>query len=347
MVKRLLIIFLLVLANPGFIQGATATEEAIVTACRGEAKVLYSGQTDWAPVEPGVKLHPQDSVKTLKGSFLDIKLGRNIIRLKENSLIEIASIKEQKDDIKITELDLLKGKILTSLTDIPADARFEITSPVAVSGIRGTSFSLAIMPDNFSTEIRVVKGEVTFASKGKLDKFIKVCKLSSSIISPWELAEIEAEGKGILSEQILGEKVTAEIPKEHIPITKQEYSSKFGALARVTTERSARVDGYRRLAEIMYGAVIDSKTTLEDYAIKDDKIRSTVKGVVRGARIISTEYYSDGAVSINMRIKSKKIVDRLIPLAGDVFGSNYLASPEVIRVDDFEDYLEIIKLKER
>ncbi|MEA3329072.1 MAG: FecR domain-containing protein [Candidatus Omnitrophota bacterium] len=343
MIKKTKLIFLLaviILCSAS----ANAGEQAIIIASQGKVETLYSGQTEWAPLKPGTALNPRDSIKTRDNSSVDIKLAGSVIRLKENSFVKLGDIEKQRDNIKITEIDLRKGKILATLTELSPDSKFNITSPVAVSGVRGTSFSVTILPDNSSTELRVVKGEVVFECKNELDKYIKVTKLTSSVISPWKFAEIGAEGNGVLSRKILGEQIPANASLKHLPITEEEYSSKFGALAKVTTERSARIDAYRKLAEIMHGTVIDSKTTLENYAIKNDSIRTTVKGVVKGAGIINTGYYSDGAISIDMKIKSKKIVDRLIPLTGDIFGSNYLASPEVIEIDDFGDYLEIIEL---
>ena len=348
MIKKIPIIFFIFIVLLSLISApAGAAEKATIIASRGRVQALYSGQAKWVLLKPGIALNSRDSIKTGKDSSADIKLTGSIIRLKENSFLRLGDIEQEQDNIKITEVDLQKGKLLATLTGLSPDSKFNITTPVAVSGVRGTSFSVTILPDNFSTELKVVKGKVVFECKDELDKFTKVAELASSIISPWELAEIGAEGNGVLSRQILGGQIPANASPKHLPITKEEYSSKFGALAKVTTERSARIDAYRKLAETMYGTVINSETTLEDYAVKNDTVRTTVKGVVRGARVINTGYYSDGAISIEMKIKSGKIVDQLIPVTGNVFGSNYLASPEVIQVDDFEDYLEIMAIKER
>ena len=86
-------------------------------------------------------------------------------------------------------------------------------------------------------------------------------------------------------------------------ITLKEYGSKFGPLARVTTKRAAVVDSYRRLAEKIYGTVIDSKTTLNDYAIANDIIKQRVEGIVKGARIVEEKYYSDGSIIVETIIK--------------------------------------------
>ena len=334
MIKKSLYILSIILLNLMLAIGVSA-EEASLIAGQGSIQRLPSGQTEWVPVKTGAKLSAGDSVKTLRGSSADIEFQGNIIRLKENSTIQIRNMKQ---------LGLLNGKLLAVLKHLPPGSEFKITSPVAISGVRGTSFSLAIMPDNYTTEIRVAEGEVRFSSKGEIDKFIRVGRLNSSLVSPWNIAELETEGKAILSEKILGKKIKSSAFEKSLAITKKEYSSKFGALARITTERAAKIDAYRKLAEIMYGAVIDSKTTLEDYAVKNDTIRSTVKGVVKGAVVRGRQYYSDGKVSIGMKIKAGKIVKWLRPVTGDIFGSNYLASPEVIQISNFEDYLEIEKI---
>ena len=334
MIKKSLYILSILLLMLSLATGVSA-EEARLIAGQGTIQRLRSGQTEWFAVEAGAKLSAGDSLKTLRNSSADIEFQGNIIRLKENSTIQIKNMKQ---------LGLLNGKLLAVLKHLSPGSEFKITSPVAISGVRGTSFSLAIMPDNYTTEIRVAGGEVRFSSKGEIDKFISVGRLNSSLVSPWNIAELETEGKAILSEKILGKKIKSTVPEKSLAITKEEYSSKFGALARITTERAAKIDAYRKLAEIMYGALINSKTTLKDYAVKNDTIRSTVKGVVKGALVTGRQYYSDGKVSIGMKIKAGKIVERLRPVTGDIFGSNYLASPEVIQISNFEDYLEIEKM---
>lgn len=119
------------------------------------------------------------------------------------------------------------------------------------------------------------------------------------------------------------------------PITMDEYSDKFGAQARVTTQRAAQLDGYRKLAEKMYGVVINSDTTLEDMAVKDDRITTTVTGVVKGAEIINTNYFSDGSISVGMTIRVDLVKDEVAGITGDIFGKNYFTSPVVIGMDDY------------
>jgi hypothetical protein len=118
------------------------------------------------------------------------------------------------------------------------------------------------------------------------------------------------------------------------PVTMKEYSDKFGAQARVTTQRAAQLDGYRKLAEMMYGVVIKSKTVLQDMAIKDDRITSTVEGVVKGAEIVDTQYYSDGSITVIMAIRADLVRSEVAKVTGDIFGVNFFTSPTVIDIND-------------
>lgn len=119
------------------------------------------------------------------------------------------------------------------------------------------------------------------------------------------------------------------------PITMKEYGEKFGPLARVTTQRAAQLDGYRKLAEVMYGTVISSKTTLNDYVATDDRITTVVTGVVKGAEIIDTKYFSDGSMSVSMTIRADLIRNEVAKITGKIFGLNYFTSPTVIDIGDF------------
>lgn len=118
-------------------------------------------------------------------------------------------------------------------------------------------------------------------------------------------------------------------------VNMKEYADKFGALARVTTQRAAQLDGYRKLAEAMYGTVISSSTTLQDMVAADDRITTTVEGVVKGAEIIDTKYFSDGSVSVIMTIRADIIKSALVSVTGDIFGVNYFTTPKIIDIDDF------------
>lgn len=119
------------------------------------------------------------------------------------------------------------------------------------------------------------------------------------------------------------------------PISLTEYAAMFGARIRVSTERAATVDGYRRLAEKIYGTVVKSNTTLKDFVVQNDQIEIAVKGVVQGAEEISKTYYSDGSIDVVLQVAGNAVRQAVTPVAGPILGEHYMASPGAISADEF------------
>ena len=72
--------------------------------------------------------------------------------------------------------------------------------------------------------------------------------------------------------------------------------------ARPMAIRAAQLDAYRNLLEITKGIRVDSVTLVKDYTVESDIIRTQVEGIVRGARIVKTEYLSDGTVEVTLKM---------------------------------------------
>jgi len=129
--------------------------------------------------------------------------------------------------------------------------------------------------------------------------------------------------------------------KEITPISLTEYAAAFGALVRASTERAATVDAYRRLAEKIYGTVVNSTTTLKDFIVQNDQIEIAVKGVVQGAEEVSKTYYSDGSIDIVLQTGGSAVRQAVSPVAGQILGEHYMSSPSAISADDFISMLAL------
>jgi len=76
-------------------------------------------------------------------------------------------------------------------------------------------------------------------------------------------------------------------------------------LARIMATRAAKVSAQRNLLEQIQGVNIDSKTTIEDSVVRNDLIRSNIRGIIRGARVYSKNLEWDGdipVVTVEMRV---------------------------------------------
>ena len=86
------------------------------------------------------------------------------------------------------------------------------------------------------------------------------------------------------------------------------------AQARAMAERAAQVVAYRNLLEAIKGVRVDSTTTVENFMVTSDVIRTQVSGFVQGATIMDKKYMSDGSVEVTVGMKlSGALADALLP----------------------------------
>ena len=82
------------------------------------------------------------------------------------------------------------------------------------------------------------------------------------------------------------------------------YPDEVGeAQAQLMAERGARVDGYRKLTEQIYGVSLSSTTTVRDQVLRDDRIESAFEGFIRKALVLDTRRLPEvGVVEIDMEL---------------------------------------------
>ncbi|HYA86227.1 MAG TPA: LPP20 family lipoprotein [Nitrospirota bacterium] len=86
------------------------------------------------------------------------------------------------------------------------------------------------------------------------------------------------------------------------------------AQARAMTERAAFVVALRNLLETVKGVRVDSESVVENFMVKSDVIKTRVDGIVRGARIVKTQYMSDGSVEVLVAMSMKgALMDAIVP----------------------------------
>ncbi len=86
------------------------------------------------------------------------------------------------------------------------------------------------------------------------------------------------------------------------------------AQARAMAERAAQVVAYRNLLEAVKGVQVDSATTVENFVVTSDVVKTQVSGIIQGATIMDKKYMSDGSVEVTVGMKlTGALADALLP----------------------------------
>ncbi len=103
---------------------------------------------EWKAAKDGMTIMPGDEVRTAAGATVKVLLsGGSVgqVEIKEGSLFRInkAEIDAVTGD-KTTLLDLAIGKILVKVQSLKGKSRFEVKTPTALTGVRGTIFEVTV-----------------------------------------------------------------------------------------------------------------------------------------------------------------------------------------------------------
>ncbi len=86
------------------------------------------------------------------------------------------------------------------------------------------------------------------------------------------------------------------------------------AQARAMAERAAQVVAYRNMLEAVKGVQVDSTTTVENFIVTSDVVKTQVSGIIQGAMIMDKKYMSDGSVEVTVGMKlTGALADALLP----------------------------------
>ena len=114
---------------------------AWVAAVAGDAELLRPPSATWGGIAPADELIVGDQVRTLAGGHLKLLMrDDSIVTLGESSHLVLAE--QLAGDAPVSSFSLLVGqaRALANERYGAAGARFEVTTPTAIAGVRGTEF---------------------------------------------------------------------------------------------------------------------------------------------------------------------------------------------------------------
>lgn len=137
----------MVLASFATTSVEAAVGKAVVRSVRGTASYTDQG-SDWKPLNVGRVLGPGATVRTGASSQVDLFLDENgpIVRLLESTQLGLDKLNLERtgSDVVIeTQLDLRQGTIQGVVKKLAAASTYEVKTPNAVAGIRGTRYQIS------------------------------------------------------------------------------------------------------------------------------------------------------------------------------------------------------------
>lgn len=74
------------------------------------------------------------------------------------------------------------------------------------------------------------------------------------------------------------------------------------AVARLGAERAAKADAFRNALESVQGVQVSAESTVQDFMLQSDTIKTRVEGTLRGFSVVDRKYFNDGGVEIVIEV---------------------------------------------
>jgi hypothetical protein len=144
------IVFIASVACLAYAAGPTAR----VVSFSGDVKITPAGETTPVRCNPDLVLRPGDKITTGRNSYLKMafdKAGGNVVKVRQKSQVLVVLKGEDK-------LELIDGELVALLKNLKKGATFQVRTPGAVCGARGTGWETK-MSGKF-TSVTVFDGTV-------------------------------------------------------------------------------------------------------------------------------------------------------------------------------------------
>ena len=149
----LIIVFSLSVVMPGvnllweLDVAADTLRAAKITAVQGDVKILRAGGEKHFPAFKGMGLTQGDTIITGKDGRATLEVAADKeLKIGENSRIMISElVQSDSTNADKTSLNLKAGQVYTNIKGkLSPDSKYEIRTPTAVMGVRGTQFFVTL-----------------------------------------------------------------------------------------------------------------------------------------------------------------------------------------------------------
>jgi hypothetical protein len=219
-IVALLFVFMLLMMTWVYLAQSVTILQRLANVSQIEGQVTYvsKGETTPKTLAENYKVKEGDVVETAaNSSALLTWVDGSKVRIGPSSQLEISKC-STKGDKEVSLFNLNSGEVWTRISKrLRRDSKFEIKTPAAVAGVRGTIFSLAVTPAG-DTVLSILEGSVSAStplmqsnvlfSSGMIVGFEANGKFQTLYMTEKELAEWQQR------KDFLGPLLTVSNPKE-------------------------------------------------------------------------------------------------------------------------------------
>lgn len=140
---------------------ARAADEAECYSVSGTVEFAKKGSSAWMPLIKGVLIVQGHTVRTGANSTAVLRwFDGNVVKIGPSSLFTIDSL-SRSGAAETSKLDLAQGSVYAKSKKISAgQSSFEVKTPTAIAGVRGTEF-LAAIAEGGKTTFAVADGQIS------------------------------------------------------------------------------------------------------------------------------------------------------------------------------------------
>ncbi|GAB3030268.1 LPP20 family lipoprotein [Bowmanella dokdonensis] len=99
----------------------------------------------------------------------------------------------------------------------------------------------------------------------------------------------------------------------YAPIQEQQGSTEN--IRMLQAVKASKLDAYRELAEQVYGQRIEGQQVLSNLVLEDNSLKSSVDGVIRGARVVKSYAVGTGTYATELELDMKEVYDIYLSVA--------------------------------
>lgn len=236
--------------------------KAKVSMVIGTAYILRADNPAKIKININDAILPDDVIITGKGGSVNVVIEkRGVFKIKDNSNILFSNLLMVDDENNSAKIKVMAGRVILGLEKLKKNSTFEVETPTAVAGVRGTSFMVSVQQKEtraFPYFVKVTRQE---------DMVTKIAVLTGKV----ELSNPKVSGSSYMIDSL----------KEATLINDDFKNIKIEKITRLSLDEITVIKDFSEIKELKLKEITDEiqkvEPQLEEIMKSELKTKSAVK----------------------------------------------------------------------